>query len=130
GSEPRGGRVVAGRRHDLRVPAGCDSSNEAGQAAVLLVSLDAVEHLEHRQVSLASGEAFRAAAPADADGLVPFLEVSEERVHERGLAHAGLTRYDNETDVPASDHLEFLDERVELGVASDDIPHRRQGPRS
>ena len=81
-------RIVLRRRHDLRVPAGRQRAHQPRQAAELFVVLKAVEHLEHRQVGFAAGQALRAAAAADAHRVAAIGERAHERVDDGGLADA------------------------------------------
>ena len=101
GGQPRGRRVVRRRRHDLHVPAWRERADEARQAAELLVALEAVEHLEHRQVRFAAGQPLRAAAAPDAHGVAAVLEQPHERVDQRGLADARFRRQHDEPSLAA-----------------------------
>ena len=93
GRQARRGRVVAadgGMICTYQLGASARISRE--RLPMLLVALQAVEHLEHRQVGFAAGEPLRAAAAADPDRLAALLELPHERLDERRLAHAGLAR--------------------------------------
>ena len=82
GGQPRRGRIVLGRRHELRVPARRERADEAREAAKLLALLQAFERLEYGQVSLASGEPLGASAAADR-GLVRHAPRARRRTLRR-----------------------------------------------
>ena len=92
GRKARGRGVVLRRGHDLDIPARRKRANQAREAAVFLVALQAVEHLEHRKIGFASGEPLGTAAAADPHGFTAILEKPYERFEERRLADARFRR--------------------------------------
>ena len=108
-------------RHDLRVPARRDGANQPRDAAELLVLLQAVERFEHRQVRFAAGETLRAAAAPDTNRLLLLIELLDERIDERCLAHPRFRGDHDEATLAALRPLVFVPQRLELQIAADDL---------
>ena len=129
GREARGrGVVLRRRRHDLHVPARRERANQARQAAVFLVALQAVEHLEHRKVGFASGEPLGTAAAPDPHGFTAILEKPYERIEERRLADAGFRRQHHDAPLAPVSALELVKQRVHFEIAADHRAAASRGP--
>ena len=129
GGQPRRGRIILCRRHELCVPARRERPDEACEAAKLFAPLKAFERLQYRQIGLAAGQPFGAAAAADARRLATLFELGNEGIDERGFPDAGFARNHDHPGFAPPGALELVVHRRELVFTPDDVRARRQAAR-